>query len=126
MSDYVPIALRKRVHSHFLESCGYCKTQEYLTVVTFEVEHIVPRSLGGATEFDNLCLACPSCNRFKSNRLYGVTEDGLECRLATIVPLDASQQTDGTAARVPAACSLFLAWQLTTDRPAELFAGHRG
>jgi hypothetical protein len=81
VSEYIPIALRKRVHSHFLESCGYCKTQEYLTVVTFEVEHIVPRSLGGATEFDNLCLACPSCNRFKSNRVQGVSEDGQECRL---------------------------------------------
>jgi hypothetical protein len=81
VSEYIPIALRKRVHSHFLESCGYCKTQEYLTVVTFEVEHIVPRSLGGATEFDNLCLACPSCNRFKSNRVKGVSEDGQECRL---------------------------------------------
>ena len=81
MSDYIPIALRKRVHSHFLECCGYCKTQEYLTAVTFEVEHIVPRSPGGASEFDNLCLACPSCNRFKSNRVQGVSEDGQECRL---------------------------------------------
>ena len=64
-----------------MECCGYCKTQEYLAVVTFEVEHIVPRSLGGATDFDNLCLACPSCNRFKSNRVQGVSEDGQECRL---------------------------------------------
>lgn len=81
MSDYIPIALRKKVPSHFMECCGYCKTQESLAVVTFEVEHIIPRSLGGLTEFENLCLACPSCNRIKSNRLYGVTEDGSECRL---------------------------------------------
>lgn len=49
--------------------------------MTFEVEHILPRSLGGLTEFDNLCLACPSCNRHKSNRLAGFTDDGVESRL---------------------------------------------
>jgi hypothetical protein len=81
VSDYIPIALRKRVQSHFLQCCGYCKTLESLTVVTFEVEHIVPRSLGGLTKFENLCLACPGCNRFKSNSVHGWNEDGLECPL---------------------------------------------
>ena len=32
---------------------------------------------------------------------------------------------NGTAARVPAPRSLLSAWQFTTDRPAELLAGHR-
>lgn len=50
-------------------------------MVTFEVEHIVPISLGGLTQFDNLCLACPTCNRHKSNRIVGVTHDGTESRL---------------------------------------------
>jgi len=45
-------------------------------------------------------------------------------RLATIVPLDAGQQTDGTPARVSVACGLLLAWQLTADRTAELLAGY--
>jgi hypothetical protein len=43
--------------------------------------------------------------------------------LATIVPFDEGQQTDGTAARVPIARGLLLAWQLTAHRPAELPAG---
>jgi len=81
VSDYIPIELRKRIRTHFMQSCGYCKTLESLTVVTFEVEHIIPRSLGGLTEFENLCLSCPSCNRFKSNKIYSVTETGFECRL---------------------------------------------
>jgi len=46
--------------------------------------------------------------------------------LATIVSFDAGEQTDRTAARVPVACGLLLAWQLTTHRPAELLAGDRG
>ena len=81
MSDYIPVALRKKIRSHFMQCCGYCKTLESLTVVTFEVEHILPKSLGGLTEFENLCLACPSCNRFKSNRLSCTMDDGSECSL---------------------------------------------
>ena len=46
--------------------------------------------------------------------------------LATIVSLDAGQPADGTSARVPAARGLLVAWQLTTDRAAELSAGDRG
>ena len=46
--------------------------------------------------------------------------------LATIVPLDAGQQANGTATRIPDLRGLLLAWQFTTDRPAELLAGHRG
>ena len=46
--------------------------------------------------------------------------------MATIAPLDACQQTNGTATRIPAACRLLLAWQLTTYCPAELSAGYRG
>ena len=49
--------------------------------MTFEVEHIFPLSLGGRTEFENLCLACPTCNRHKSNRVGGITDEGLESRL---------------------------------------------
>ena len=30
-----------------------------------EVEHILPMIAGGETTEDNLCLACPRCNRYK-------------------------------------------------------------
>lgn len=36
--------------------------------VTFEVDHIIPRSAGGATTLENLCLCCPTCNRHKAAR----------------------------------------------------------
>jgi 5-methylcytosine-specific restriction endonuclease McrA len=29
------------------------------------IDHIIPLSKGGVTEFDNLCLACHRCNLFK-------------------------------------------------------------
>jgi hypothetical protein len=67
MSAYIAVELQHRVRQHFGNCCAYCRTAENLTAVTFEFEHIVPRSDGGVSEFENLCLACPSCNRYKSD-----------------------------------------------------------
>jgi len=39
-----------------------------LTVTPFEVDHIVPVSAGGETTLNNLCLAGPTCNRYKALR----------------------------------------------------------
>ncbi len=81
MSEHIPLAIRREIREHYLQCCAYCQSSETLTVVTFEVEHILPRSLGGKTEFNNLCLACPSCNRHKSNRLTGIVEGDLAAPL---------------------------------------------
>ena len=81
MSVYIPAELRRRVRAHFLQRCAYCQSSEAITVVTFEVEHIQPLSLGGQTDFENLCLACPTCNRHKANRNIGLTDEGTETRL---------------------------------------------
>lgn len=46
------------------ESCVYCGASD----VPLEVEHIVPRSRGGADELGNLTLACAPCNQRKSTK----------------------------------------------------------
>jgi HNH endonuclease len=71
VSAYVSVELQRRIRTHFGYCCAYCRTAEALTATTFEFEHIVPRSGGGATTFENLCLACPSCNRYKTVRQTG-------------------------------------------------------
>lgn len=68
MSAYIPARLKQRIRAHFSDCCAYCHTAESLTIAIFEIEHIIPRSAGGKTEFKNLCLACPACNRFKAHR----------------------------------------------------------
>ena len=68
MSSYIPVSLRNRVREHFQHLCAYCHTAESLAVTTFEIEHIVPQSMGGKDIFENLCLSCPSCNRYKATR----------------------------------------------------------
>jgi HNH endonuclease len=71
VSAYVSVELQRRIRTHFSDCCAYCRTAEALTATTFEFEHIVPRSGGGATTFENLCLACPSCNHYKTVRQAG-------------------------------------------------------
>lgn len=68
MSVYVPVDLQREIRAQFANCCAYCRTAEELTVVTFEFEHIAPRSSGGETVLENLCLAFPTCNRFKADR----------------------------------------------------------
>lgn len=68
MSVYIPVELQRQVRAHFANCCAYCRTPEALTIAIFEFEHIIPRSADGKTIFENLCLACPTCNRYKAHR----------------------------------------------------------
>ncbi len=58
--------------------CEYCHAPELASNFTFEVEHIIPISLGGETILENLALACRACNIFKSNHLVGIDDYGKE------------------------------------------------
>jgi 5-methylcytosine-specific restriction endonuclease McrA len=40
--------------------------------VRFTVDHVIPVSLGGKDNLDNLTLACFHCNRHKTNRLTAI------------------------------------------------------
>lgn len=72
MSAYVPARLRRRVLAEANGLCAYCRSSERLMGVLFEIDHILPISAGGATTLENLCLACPVCNRFKAIRIAGL------------------------------------------------------
>jgi hypothetical protein len=74
MRVYIPVALQRQVREHFRNCCAYCRTAEELTATTFEFEHVTPSSHGGESKFDNLCLACPMCNRFKSDLMIAWDE----------------------------------------------------
>jgi len=41
----------------------------------FEIEHIIPISLGGVTELENLALSCHSCKLYKSNQINAFDEE---------------------------------------------------
>ena len=52
--------------------CEYCHSPEYLSPDRFDVDHIQPRSLGGADDIDNLALACRRCNLRRYNFIRGI------------------------------------------------------
>jgi hypothetical protein len=64
--------LDKQVAEREAGRCEYCGMHQALQGGTFHTEHILPRSLGGATNLDNLAFACPACNLHKSNRIDAV------------------------------------------------------
>lgn len=72
LRDYVHVPHRKGValtrRSLFCRdnyTCQYCGTTDQ----PLTMDHVVPRSRGGKTEWTNVVAACGSCNRRKANRL---------------------------------------------------------
>ena len=65
----IPQALRQAVMAAAQGRCAYCLSPEQMIGVTFEVDHVIPRSAEGRTQLDNLCLSCPTCNRHKARRV---------------------------------------------------------
>ena len=49
--------------------CEYCQSRADFATQSFSVEHIIPVSLDGETELENLALACPGCNAHKYNKI---------------------------------------------------------
>lgn len=68
---YIPVRLRELVSRQARYRCGYCLTAEWITGSPMEFDHLIPESLGGPTDEENLWLACSQCNDRKSNRIEG-------------------------------------------------------
>ena len=66
MSSYIPIDLRSQIEQADRDRCCYCLTQAVNSGIPLSVDHILPRVQGGATIFENVCLACRPCNEFKA------------------------------------------------------------
>jgi len=58
--------MRTRVLRRDNHACRYCRT----TVGPFEMDHVMPVALGGATIMRNLVTACSECNRRKGARIW--------------------------------------------------------
>jgi len=62
-------ALRERVRSAARDRCGYCRVPQKQVYGWLEVEHIVPKAVGGTDDEDNLWLACDFCNTYKGSKV---------------------------------------------------------
>lgn len=57
--------LRRQITARAGSCCEYCHLPTTGQVGRFPIDHVIPRSRGGATELGNLALACPHCNAHK-------------------------------------------------------------
>lgn len=72
LKEYVPMARRPAFtrFNVFLRdrfSCQYCSEPLPANELTFD--HVIPRSRGGRTTWENVIAACTDCNLRKGNRL---------------------------------------------------------
>jgi len=71
MAAYIPAHLKERIQQADKGGCAYCLTNELNSGMPMTIDHIAPTSQGGETIFENLCLACRSCNQYKANQTRG-------------------------------------------------------
>lgn len=57
---------RENVYARDRGRCQYCARQVPRTEATFD--HVVPRSQGGTTRWENIVIACAPCNQRKGGR----------------------------------------------------------
>jgi 5-methylcytosine-specific restriction endonuclease McrA len=88
----VPAFTRFNVFLRDRFTCQYCGAREELTF-----DHVIPRSKGGTTTWENVVAACARCNRRKGNRLSPrVQQFSVERIEDDDAPIVAKQQ-DGAA-----------------------------
>lgn len=67
--SYIPAALRRLVEERANYRCEYCLLPASVAFFPHEVDHVIAEKHGGATDADNLALACWRCNRHKGSDL---------------------------------------------------------
>ena len=59
---------RRRIKEQWDNQCAYCGSTENLTI-----DHVIPRCKGGGDTWENLVVACSSCNTKKGSMLLEQT-----------------------------------------------------
>lgn len=62
---YIPKAITDELTKLANGCCEYCKYLQFYALRQFSNDHIIPSSLGGTDELNNLARACESCNGYK-------------------------------------------------------------
>ncbi len=57
---------RRNIYARDASTCQYCRKK--FTTQELSLDHVIPRSLGGKTTWDNLVCACVYCNARKGGR----------------------------------------------------------
>jgi hypothetical protein len=78
MADVSSQQLRREIRARANGRCEYCLMDEVWLVWGCEVDHILSRKHGGATELSNLAFSCARCNRAKGTEIGSVHPESEE------------------------------------------------
>jgi hypothetical protein len=68
----IPRTLRVLIAEAERHRCAYCQSAVTIVGMPFEIDHVIPQSLGGLTSLENLCLCCSPCNERKACRTTAI------------------------------------------------------
>ncbi len=96
LKQYVPLSRRPAFtrFNVFLRdrfACQYCGDSPGTSELTFD--HVIPRSRGGHTAWDNVVAACSNCNLVKGNKMP--RDCGMVPAVAPIEPTNYQLQSNG-------------------------------
>jgi 5-methylcytosine-specific restriction endonuclease McrA len=81
-SPHLSETSKREIHQRANHLCEYCHTSEWWQSVPFTIDHVIPISLGGSNDLENLALACLTCNIQKSNKIEATDpETGIDVPL---------------------------------------------
>ncbi len=66
---YIPAAIQKLVKERANYYCEYCYSPADFSPDFFQLDHILPLSLEGTSDANNLAYACGGCNNHKTNKV---------------------------------------------------------
>jgi hypothetical protein len=64
-------ARRAEVAARAGHRCEYCHLPTRGQVATFPIDHVIPKTVGGTNDVENLALTCPHCNAHKWTAVEG-------------------------------------------------------
>jgi len=64
--------LDRRVRERAKGVCEYCGLPQAAYRLNFQIDHIIAEQHRGKTQFGNLCLSCPRCNKNKGPNISGI------------------------------------------------------
>lgn len=70
--------LRARIAESSRNRCAYCQMPGPVVGPLLQIDHVIPRTHAGSDDEHNLCLACPHCNRHKSDRIRALDPETSE------------------------------------------------
>lgn len=98
---------RRNIYHHYANKCCYCG--RHFPSSELNLDHVIPRSRGGGTDWSNIVTACIPCNLRKGNRLPH------EAGMKLIIPLSRPKLRAGVTLLARSPIRMRRSWQRFID-----------